>query len=101
MEIEATSVTVKWTAPADDGVSPITGYQAVILQGGSIIENKTTDAASREYSFTGLTSSTNYTVRVYSRNKVFQGNASELKIKTKYEGQYISVQASVSVIGAD
>ena len=91
VEIEATSVRVRWTAPTDDGGSPITGYRVVILQSGNVIKNKTTGAAVMEYSFTGLTRSTNYTVKVYALNKVFQGNFSELTIKTKYEGQYISL----------
>ena len=91
VEIEATSVRVRWTALTDDGGSPIIGYRVVILQGGNVIKNQTTDAAVREYPFAGLTRSTNYTVKVYALNKVFQGNVSELKIKTKYEGQYISL----------
>ena len=86
VEIEATSLTVRWTAPDDDGGSPITGYQAVILQSGKVIENKTLGAGVRVYSFDSLNRSTNYTLRVSARNKVFEGDASELKVKTKYEG---------------
>ena len=90
VEIEATSLTVRWTAPAYDGGSPITGYQAVILQSGKVIENKTLGAAAREHPFVGLNRSTNYAVKVSARNKVFEGDASELEVKTKYEGRYDS-----------
>ena len=31
---------------------------------------------------------TNYTVKVYARNYVFEGNASLKTIKTNYEGRY-------------
>ena len=99
MEIEATSLTITWTAPDYDGGSPITGYHAVILHGGKVIENKTLGAAEREYPFSDLKRSTNYTVKVSARNKVFEGDASELKVKIKYEGQYICAQAS-SVVGS-
>ena len=90
MEIEATSLTVRWSVPAYDGGSPITGYQAIILQSGKVIENKILGAAAREHPFVGLNRSTNYTVKVSARNKVFEGDASELKLKTKYEGRYVS-----------
>ena len=86
VEIEATSLTVRWTAPDYDGGSPITGYQAVILQSGKVIENKTLGAGVRMSSFVSLKRSTNYTFRVSARNKVFEGDASELKVKTEYEG---------------
>ena len=86
VEIEATSLTVRWTAPDDDGGSPITGYQAVILQRGKVIENKTLGAGVRVYPFDSLNRITTYTLRVSASNKVFEGDASELKVKTKYEG---------------
>ena len=37
--IQASSLTVRWTAPADDGGSPITGYRVVILKGDTEINN--------------------------------------------------------------
>ena len=86
MNIRATSVTVKWTAPADDGGSPVTGYRVVIIQGGTAIRNETTTA--REMEVGGLIKSTNYTLKVYARNKAFYGEATQNIFKTKYEGEY-------------
>ena len=40
VKIEATSITVRWTKPADDGGSPITAYRALIPRGSTKIENK-------------------------------------------------------------
>ena len=37
----------------------------------------------------GLTKSTNYTVKLFARNYVFEGKATERKIQTKYEGMKI------------
>ena len=85
MNIRATSITVKWTAPADDGGSPIAGYRVVILQGDTAIRNETTTV--REMEVEGLIKSTNYTVKVYARNEAFYGEATQNTIKTKYEGE--------------
>ena len=38
-DIQATSLTVKWTAPVDDGRCPITAYRMVILKGGTEIKS--------------------------------------------------------------
>ena len=87
-DIQATSLTVKWTAPADDGGSPITAYRVVILQGSHVIKNENvTDSSVREQLIGGLEKNTNYTVKVYSRNYAFEGDASQKLIKTKYEGE--------------
>ena len=88
LDIQATSLTVKWTAPADDGESPITAYRVVILKGGTEIKNQNlTDPAKTSLSVGDLKRSTNYTLKVFARNAVFEGPAVELAVKTKYEGK--------------
>ena len=87
-DIQATSLTVKWTAPADDGGSPITAYRAVILKTGTEIKNENiTDPSRTSLSVGGLERDTEYTVKVFARNAVFEGPAGERTVKTKYEGK--------------
>ena len=87
-DIQATSLTVKWTAPADDGGSPITAYRVVILKTGTELKNEnTTNLGTTSLSFGGLEGDTEYTVRVFARNFVFEGPAGERTVKTKYEGR--------------
>ena len=88
LKIEATSITVTWTKPADDGGSPITGYRVLILRGNTTIENKNiTDMSVKHQDIESLNKSTNYTVKLFARNYVFEGKATEMKIQTKYEGK--------------
>ena len=87
-DIQATSLRVKWTAPIVDGGSPITAYRVVILQGGKVILNdNVTDSSVREKLIGGLEKNNNYIVKVYARNYVFEGDAAQKIIKTKYEGE--------------
>ena len=87
LDIQATSLTVKWTAPTDDGGSPITAYRVVILKGGTEIKNENiTDPAIIHLSVGSLERDTTYTVKVVARNAVFEGPAAEKKVRTKYEG---------------
>lgn len=60
-----TSVTVAWSAPADDGGSPVTGY-VITLSGGH--EVRIDDPDSRSTVFTRLKSTTSYTARVRAVN---------------------------------
>ena len=88
LDIEATSLTVQWTAPADDGGSPITAFRVVILKGGNEIKNDNiTDPGKTSWTLGDLTRATNYTVKVFARNAVFEGPAAEKEVKTKYEGK--------------
>ncbi|XP_073255597.1 cell adhesion molecule DSCAM-like isoform X2 [Porites lutea] len=88
VKIEATSITVRWTKPADDGGSPITAYRVLILRGNTEIGNKNiTDMSVKHQDIGSLNKSTNYTVKLFARNYVFEGNATEMKIQTKYEGR--------------
>ncbi|KAL9964779.1 hypothetical protein ACROYT_G028464 [Oculina patagonica] len=86
-DIQATSLTVKWTAPADDGGSPITAYRVVILKGGTEIRNENvTDPVKTSLSVGGLDRDTEYTVKVFARNAVFESAAAQRTIRTKIEG---------------
>ena len=87
-DIQATSLKVKWTAPADDGGSPITAYRVVILQGGKVIKNENVaNPFVREKFIRDLEKNTNYTVKVFARNYKFEGDVGQKIIKTKYEGK--------------
>ena len=87
-DIQATSLTVKWTATADDGGSPITAYRVVIVKGGNEIKNENVTYPSvRQRFIGGLEKNTNYTIKVYARNYVFAGDAGQKIIKTNYDGK--------------
>lgn len=92
-DIEASSLRVKWIAPADDGGSPITAYRVVILQ-----DRNVTDPDTKELFIEGLNSNTNYTVKIHVRNHVFEGNASSKTFKTTCEGKASSCTFLASVI---
>ena len=86
--IQATFITIRWNAPADDGGSPITGYRLILLKGETEIEkDDITDPGTTIYSFRGLEKNTNYTVKLFSRNFVFEGDPTVRTIKTKLEGE--------------
>ena len=46
----------------------------------------------------GLTKSTNYTIKLFARNYVFEGNAAKSKIQTKYEGMKICTKNALRVL---
>ena len=84
--IQATFITIRWTAPADDGGSPITGYQLILQKGETELEKDAiTNPGTTSYSFRGLEKNTNYTVKLFSRNFVFEGDPTVWNIKTKFE----------------
>ena len=88
LDIQSTSLTIKWTAPADDGGSPITAYRVVILKGSTEISNNNiTDPGTTSLSTGNLQRDTEYTVKVFARNAVFEGPGLEKAVKTKYEGK--------------
>ena len=94
-DIEVSSLTVRWTVPADDGGSPITAYRVVILQGDNEIMNANiTDPAVREKLIERLNRNTSYNVKVYARNYVFEGDASQKNYKTDFEGRYCNKKYS-------
>ena len=86
--IQATSITIRWTAPADDGGSPITGYQLILQKSETEVEkDDITNPGTTTHSFRGLEKSTNYTVKLFSRNFVFEGDPTVRTIRTKFEGE--------------
>ncbi|XP_022804177.1 receptor-type tyrosine-protein phosphatase S-like [Stylophora pistillata] len=91
--IQANSLTVRWTAPANDGGSPITGYQVVMLKGDTEINNiNITDPGTARYTFGGLERDINYAVKVFARNTVFEGEPVVATLKTKFEGPPVEVK---------
>ena len=71
----ATQLAATWSAPADDGGTPITGYTATLFQGTELVA--TEETADRNFTFTGLTRATAYTVEVLATNEVGDGPSSE------------------------
>jgi len=86
--IQATSLTVKWTATVDDGGSPITAYRVVILKGSTEIKNvNITDPGITSLSVGDLERNTEYNVKVFARNAVFEGAPGQKTFKTKVIGK--------------
>ena len=56
-----------------------------------------TDFTVRQLEIGGLTKSTNYTIKLFARNYVFEGKATERKIQTKYEGIKICTKNALRV----
>ena len=87
-DIQATSLTVKWTAPTVDGGSPITAYRVVILKGSTEIKNvNITDPGITSLSVGDLERNTEYNVKVFARNAVFEGAPVQKTIRTKVIGK--------------
>ena len=64
--IQATLITIRWTAPADDRGSPITGYRMILQMGETKIKRvNVTDPGTTTYLFRGLEKNTNYTVNCF------------------------------------
>jgi len=97
LDIQATSLTVKWTAPVDDGGSPITAYRVVIIKGSSEIKNvNITDPGITSLSVGDLERYTEYNVKVFARNVVFEGTGAQKTITTKMKGKISRGQLSLS-----
>ena len=70
----------------------------MILQkdGTEITKVNITDPGTTSYSFPGLEKNTNYTVKLFSRNFVFEGDPTVWNIRTKFEGEESKVISSMS-----
>ena len=89
-DIQATSLTINWREPTDNGGSPITAYRVVILRTGIEIRNENiTDPSTTSLSVGGLDKDTKYTVKVFARNFVFEGPAGSKTVQTRHEGEAI------------
>ena len=68
----ATAVTVTWAAPADDGGSPVTGYQIEVSTNRALwrVVATSVSPSSLEFTHTGLSPATTYFYRVSARNSV-------------------------------
>ena len=96
-DIQATSLTVKWTAPTDDGGSPTTAYRVVIIKGSTEIKNvNITDPGITSLSVGDLDRYTEYNVKVFARNVVFEGTGAQKTITTKMKGKISGGQLSLS-----
>ena len=83
-------MTVKWTEPADDGGSFITAYRVIILKGGTEVKNvNITDPGITSLSVGDLERDTEYNVKVFARNAVFEGAAAQKTIRTKTNGEIL------------
>ena len=68
--------TVRWTAPADDGGTPLTGYEVVALVGGSPRPLVPVAAGVTERVMGGLSDGTPYVFTVRARNAIGVGPSS-------------------------
>lgn len=96
VNVQASSITIKWSEPANDGGSSITAYRVAILQGTTHIQNlNITNLSRKEKDIEGLNINTSYIVRVFARNYALEGNAAEKKIRTKFEGKELRSNSSI------
>jgi subtilisin family serine protease len=70
-DLGSTAVRVKWTAPASDGGSPVTGYTVRVYRAGVLLT--AVDTAATEYVFRSLANGTEYSFTVVARNAIGAG----------------------------
>ena len=98
----ATTATVAFTAPANPGVSAVTGYSVVQTTGGTVFTS-----ASSPISITGLSGSTSYTFQVWPANAAGVGpvalsntittpSAGPTVIGQSFQGGYYAGQISTA-----
>jgi hypothetical protein len=69
--------TVSWSAPADDGGTPITDYRVTANSASQEPQTRSVGDAQTSFVFTGLTNGTEYTFTIAAVNAVGVGPASE------------------------
>ena len=86
-DIQATSLTVRWSAPAGDGGRPVTEYRVVLRlqESGRVVKNVTVGLGLRT-AVGGLVRSTRYRVEVSAVNVAGAGSPGTEDVTTKYEG---------------
>ena len=84
-DIQATSLTVRWTAPANNGGRAVTGYRVRVLRGITVVKNEIRGVID-ELDVGNLTIRTNYALEVYAMNVAGEGTPGTKNISTKYEG---------------
>ena len=75
-QADSKSAVVDWTAPGDDGGSPITGYTVTPFDGATAQTPVQVAASATRTRVTGLTNGTSYTFRVAATNAAGTGAAS-------------------------
>ncbi|XP_031550983.1 titin-like isoform X2 [Actinia tenebrosa] len=90
-DVEASSITVRWTRPADNGGSPVTGFKVEVSTRPPVITVNTHTV------ITGLKANTQYTVKVYARNVDGYGKESLKVISTKKQGKPGVPQLTISI----
>lgn len=69
-----TDSAVSWSAPADNGGTPVTGYEVKVFQGGSLVQS--VPSATTSVTVPGLTANTSYSVVVKAANAAGSSPAS-------------------------
>ncbi len=71
------SAVASWTAPDDDGGSPVTGYVVRAYRGDTLVKAMSVGGGTQRATVTGLTSGVEYTFDVSARSAAGLGDASE------------------------
>ena len=91
---------MRWTAPANNGGRPVTGYRVRVLQGSTVVKNEVVGNV-KELGVGELDVSTNYTLEVYAKNVAGQGPPGRKNVTTNYEGMtqgYMLFQSFVGIL---
>jgi hypothetical protein len=81
----ASSITASWQEPASTGGAAITGYTVTLSQGGTTVDSTSTDAATRQATFSGLTAGT-YALAVRAINSQGAGLPAGLSVRIATDG---------------